>query len=320
MWIGAAAACLLLVGALVWVGSGDDPKDETTQVAANESAPKTKAAPAAAAAEAEAKPKAPEQPPAVEEAPAVVAAAEAPEAAEETASGGEVVEADGETGADADAEPVEAADAGEPIPADANADAVVEDEPVPEEDPVVEVEPATADEPAIEVEPEPEPEPAPAPAAPGVSAEYKAAAAQYEETKSQESLAAMTLAACRMDDGFAARDAFRKLKGRSLRTSTIVDCREVGIDVLARVTDYTGPEYLRKAQAAMDAGDIRGAMNYARSSNRVKRSSAALSMMSLAACKLGDAEEAERLFPHVAKKARAELIAGCAEHGIELGK
>ena len=41
--------------------------------------------------------------------------------------------------------------------------------------------------------------------------------------------------------------------------------------------------------------------------------------MTLAACILGDAEEARRMLPHVPKKRRPEVIEQCTAKGIALG-
>lgn len=155
-------------------------------------------------------------------------------------------------------------------------------------------------------------------AATGPSAEYVAAAARHEATGTQESLLAMVLAACADDDGALARTAMRKLKGKELRSEAIVSCKHANVDVLANVESYTGPEFLRRAQAALDGGDAPTALGLARASNKVERTGKATSLMLRAACAMKDTEEAERMLPHVPKKWRPELIEHCAAQGVTL--
>jgi hypothetical protein len=185
------------------------------------------------------------------------------------------------------------------------------------------------------VEPTPA-EPAPAPAEPAPAepdepdedasvivverddTEYRAAAAEYEATGSQASLLAMTTAACALGHGPKARAAFRKLVGRALRSQAMEACQAAKVDVTSTVDGYTGPELLAQARAALAAGDIQAAFDKAHASNKVERSSEAVLVKGLAACKLGDGEQAERLLPHVTAKSRPRLVAGCREAGIEL--
>jgi hypothetical protein len=195
-------------------------------------------------------------------------------------------------------------------------------EPVPEPAPEV-VEPAEPVPDAIEPVPD-----AIEPAEPNPDAaiitverdrsEYKAAAAEFAATGSQESLLAMATAACALGEGPRARAAFRKLVGKSLRTKAIVACRTSRVDVSSNVDGYTGPELLAQARAALADGDAKTAYDKAHASNKVERSSEAVLLKGLAACKLGDGEQSERLLPHVSIKDRPKLREGCKAAGIEL--
>ncbi len=147
---------------------------------------------------------------------------------------------------------------------------------------------------------------------------YERAAAEHARTGSPSSLLAMAIAACELDEGPRARAAFRKLVGRAARTKAMVTCRAAGVDVTSTVDGYTGGELLAQARAALAAGDAKTALDKAHASNKVERSSEAVLVKGLAACSLGDADQAQRLLPHVSVKARARLVEGCAAQGITL--
>ncbi|MCA9653474.1 MAG: hypothetical protein KC501_26395, partial [Myxococcales bacterium] len=271
-WLAGGTAAVLGVVALLLLGSGDEPKDETA-----------KATEVGATADA----KAPKG-----------SAKAGPQA--EDADEPSVADAGASPGAEADAPPeAEAGDAAVVV-------AVADDGDATDEGPV----------PAVDDAPSPAPT---TPSSAGPSAAYLAAAAEHEATGSSDSLLAMILAACADDDGALARESMRKLKGKDQRSEAIITCRKRGVDVLANVKSYTGPEYLRRAQRAMEAGDAAKALELARASNKVERSGGATSLMTLAACILGDAEEARRMLPHVPKKRRPEVIEQCTAKGIALG-
>jgi hypothetical protein len=147
---------------------------------------------------------------------------------------------------------------------------------------------------------------------------YERAAAEHARTGSASSLLAMAIAACELDEGPRARAVFRKLVGRAARTKAMVTCRAAGVDVTSTVDGYTGGELLAQARAALAAGDAKAALDKAHASNKVERSSEAVLVKGLAACSLGDADQAQRLLPHVSVKARARLVEGCAAQGITL--
>lgn len=271
-WLAGGTAAVIGVVALLLLGSGDEPKDETA-----------KATEVGATADA----KAPKG-----------SAKAGPQA--EDADEPSVADAGASPGAEADAPPeAEAGDAAVVV-------AVADDGDATDEGPV----------PAVDDAPSPAPT---TPSSAGPSAAYLAAAAEHEATGSSDSLLAMILAACADDDGALARESMRKLKGKDQRSEAIITCRKRGVDVLANVKSYTGPEYLRRAQRAMEAGDAAKALELARASNKVERSGGATSLMTLAACILGDAEEARRMLPHVPKKRRPEVIEQCTAKGIALG-
>ncbi len=143
-------------------------------------------------------------------------------------------------------------------------------------------------------------------------------AAEYELSDSQDALLTMTVAACSMDEGPKARNAFRKLKGRELRSQAMVACREADVNVTSNVSGYTGGELMAQARYAFDKGKYEAAYDKAHASNKVERSSDALLLKGRAACKLGRDAEAKRLIPHISKKARATLIESCKADGVEL--
>lgn len=148
--------------------------------------------------------------------------------------------------------------------------------------------------------------------------DYRRAAADYRATGSQKSLLAMATAACALGNGPKARAAFRKLVGKALRSEAMAACRDSKVDVTSTVEGYTGPELLAQARAALADGDARTAFDKAHASNKVERSSEAVLVKGLAACKLGDGEQAQRLLPHVAVKSRPRLHEGCREAGVAL--
>jgi hypothetical protein len=198
----------------------------------------------------------------------------------------------------------------EPAPPAPEAKADVAPEPVADEPPVEPVPEPARDEPpdeeasVITVERDP--------------SEYKQAAADYAATGSQQALLAMTTAACRLSDGPHARAAFRKLVGKTLRTQAIEACSAARVDVTSTVEGYTGSELLAQARAALADGDAKTALDKAHQSNKVERSSEAVLVKALAACKLGHGEQAQRLVPHVSIKHRSQLTLECKEAGIEL--
>ena len=98
----------------------------------------------------------------------------------------------------------------------------------------------------------------------------------------------------------------------------MVACKQARVDVTSTVDGYTGPELLAQARAALEAGDASTALDKAHQSNKVERSSEAVLVKGLAACKLGDCGQAQRLLPHVSIKSRARLVEGCKAAGIEL--
>lgn len=197
---------------------------------------------------------------------------------------------------------------------------------VPEAKAVVTPEPTPAEPGPTEVVPVPVPEPVPEEPPSEASiitverdgSDYARALADFKATGSQKSLLDMTTAACALGDGPRARWAFRKLVGKTLRTKAIVACRSSRVDVTSTVEGYTGPELLAQARAALEAGDAKTALDKAHQSNKVERSSEAVLVKALAACKLGDRDQAQRLMPHMSIKARPRLVAGCKDAGIEL--
>jgi hypothetical protein len=97
-----------------------------------------------------------------------------------------------------------------------------------------------------------------------------------------------------------------------------LECRAARVDVTASVDGYTGRELLDQGRAALAAGDAKTALERANASNKVERSSAAVVLKGVAACTLGDGEQAARLMPHVSIKDRPKLREGCKAAGIEL--
>ncbi|MEM9458300.1 MAG: hypothetical protein AAGF11_29255 [Myxococcota bacterium] len=177
------------------------------------------------------------------------------------------------------------------------------------------------DQEAAPAEPPPRTTPAPTLAPgedPANDPAYRRAAERYAQTEAQDALLEMTIAGCALREGPLARAAFRKLKGRALRTQAIVECRELDIDVTAKTEGYTGPELLAQAQRALEAGDVQTAFEKAHASNKVSRSNKAIQLRARTACSLGNAAEARRMLPHISKKSRPAVIAHCREAGIEL--
>ncbi len=168
--------------------------------------------------------------------------------------------------------------------------------------------------------PDPEPAAAPSPAAatPAPEAIYAAAAKRYEQDASNEALLDMTLAACELRDGPDARTAFRKLVGSKARSKAVLECRERGIDLNAQGQGFTAAELAEQAQAAYDDGDATEALELARQSNRTERNQHALMLIVESHCQLSQAEAAEKMLRHIAKKNRDIVSAACDEHGVQL--
>ena len=95
-------------------------------------------------------------------------------------------------------------------------------------------------------------------------------------------------------------------------------CNDAGVNVTSNVDGYTGPELLAQAHTALATGDAKTAFDKAHQSNKVERSSEAVLVKGLAACKLGDGAQAQRLLPHVSIKHRPRLVEGCKDAGIAL--
>lgn len=148
--------------------------------------------------------------------------------------------------------------------------------------------------------------------------EYDAAYARHEQSGAAEDLLAMTQAACDLDEGPWARDAYRKLKGKALRGQAMSHCQHAGVDLLAKVDGYTAPELRRRAEEALARGDTSEAIRLGRASNKVERNSAAMEIATQAACRSGDAETAAALLRHVSKKARPPLVEQCGKAGVTL--
>ena len=94
-------------------------------------------------------------------------------------------------------------------------------------------------------------------------------------------------------------------------------CKATDVDPTLSIEGPSAEELVRKARRELQAGDPAAAMETARESNRMRRSSDALVVMMLSACAQSDAEEARRLRKHVARDDRAEVDAACAAKGID---
>jgi hypothetical protein len=151
-----------------------------------------------------------------------------------------------------------------------------------------------------------------------IATRYAAAAARFEASGEARDLADMAVAACQLDEGPDARAAFRMLKGPQLRKEVLIACRKTEVDVRDDAVDYTAPELVRRAERALAAGDAETAMDVARESNKLDRTSAAVVVMSRAACVLRDADRAQTLLRHVAAEDRPIVREACRALGITL--
>lgn len=306
-WLPAVAGLAIAAAvASVWILRGPD---DTTVPEASAAAPMTAAAmvppPRAASPQAESIPAAtlaakrePGEAGEVAEAPGVGAAAEPPAPADEAAP-----DAEPAAGGASDADPAAGSAAAAPEPA-------AEAQPAPEEAAPA----ADADPDDLDAE-EPGEDGAVSPA---LRAAYDDAVRTYEETRSQEALARVASSACAMNDHPAAYAAFRKLVGKDLRSTVVIRCRDVGIDVTVAAHRRSPEELVVMADEALANGEPQRAYKMARVSNRRRRSPEAIVMMGRAACALGNPTEARSLLRHLQAEERTALTEGCKTAGIDL--
>ncbi len=153
---------------------------------------------------------------------------------------------------------------------------------------------------------------------PAAAARYDAAKTRYADSRSNEDLAAMVVAACEMDDGPKARVAYRGLKGPQLREQIRSDCADSPVDLRADSLEYTEDELARQAERALAAGDTEAAMKLARASNKLQRNKDALALIVRIACADADADTAVKMLRHVADDDREPLRRDCAARGVTL--
>jgi hypothetical protein len=128
----------------------------------------------------------------------------------------------------------------------------------------------------------------------------------------------MALAACELQDGALARSAFRKLKGQETRTEVYGVCRGLAVDVRSSIDGYTPAELLVKATRALERGEHESAYDFARQSNKIKHTTAAMTMMATCACHKRDADDAAHFLGMLPKAKREEVAAACKSAGVEL--
>lgn len=140
----------------------------------------------------------------------------------------------------------------------------------------------------------------------------------WSATRDNDALQLMVAAACAMDDGKLARDAFHSLAGPQTRAAVYVQCRRRGIDLRARTRGYTASELLIRARHAAAAGDHDRARTLARESVALARTADAMVLVGASACRLGKRAEAQRLLPRLHRDEQAELRDACAAAGVTL--
>ena len=141
---------------------------------------------------------------------------------------------------------------------------------------------------------------------------------RWSATRDNDALQLMVAAACALDDGKLARDAFHSLSGPQTRAAVYVQCRRRGIDLRARTRGYTASELLIRARHAAAAGDHGQARTLARESVTLARTAAAMVLVGASACRLGKRAEAQRLLPRLHRDEQAELRDACAAAGVTL--
>jgi len=141
---------------------------------------------------------------------------------------------------------------------------------------------------------------------------------RWSATRDNDALQLMVAAACALDDGKLARDAFHSLSGPQTRAAVYVQCRRRGIDLRARTRGYTASELLIRARHAAAAGDHGQARTLARESVALARTAAAMVLVGASACRLGKRAEAQRLLPRLHRDEQAELRDACAAAGVTL--
>ncbi|MEX1365744.1 MAG: hypothetical protein AB1Z98_21635, partial [Nannocystaceae bacterium] len=81
----------------------------------------------------------------------------------------------------------------------------------------------------------------------------------------------------------------------------------------------TAKELIVQARAALRRGDASEAYELASRSNRARGSEAALSVMTLAACKQGNESRAKRAFKQIPLTRRGNLRRDCRQAGVRVG-
>ena len=132
------------------------------------------------------------------------------------------------------------------------------------------------------------------------------------------SVRVMAIAACELQDGALARSAFRKLKGPDVRAEVFAVCRTRAVDVRSNVDGYTPAELVVKATRALEQGEYEQAYEFAKSSNKLKHTSAAMAIMATAACHKHDADEAVHLSGMLPKARKQEVLDACKAAGTAL--
>jgi hypothetical protein len=140
----------------------------------------------------------------------------------------------------------------------------------------------------------------------------------WSATRDNDALQLMVAAACALEDGKLARAAFRSLAGPQTRAAVYVQCRRRGIDLRARTHGDTAGELLVRARKAAAAGDHVEARRLARESLSLGRTTEAMLLVGVSACRLGKLAEAQRLLSHLHRDEQVELRTGCSEAGVTL--
>ncbi len=147
---------------------------------------------------------------------------------------------------------------------------------------------------------------------------HELARAAFKIDRDNEAMRIMAVAACQLDDGALAREAYRSLAGPRTRSDVFTLCRERGVDVRAKTKGYTPDELLAKASRMAELGDPETAYDIARASNREHRSAAALELMGICACKMKSADKAGYVAGLVSAEAKKRIVDECTAAGVEL--
>lgn len=144
------------------------------------------------------------------------------------------------------------------------------------------------------------------------------ASAVDEAKSSNAAIEVMTVAQCQLGEGPAARQLFRKLVFKEPRRRVADRCLELEIQIFAETLSRTPKEMLAAAGRHYGKGEREHAERLALESFKARRRPEALALVGMIACDAHDADKAARYAKRIDGETHDNLLAHCADKGIEL--